>query len=65
MTGGYVIGGWGYVWTAYGITATVFIIYGISLWLRAAAQSREGRGPSPGQYQMDDTVRVAPRGTRK
>jgi len=34
MTGGVVVGGWNYVWAAYGITAAAFIIYGISLWMR-------------------------------
>jgi hypothetical protein len=40
MTGGYVVGGWGYVWAAYGITATVLFIYGISLMVRARNQQR-------------------------
>ena len=34
MTGGYVVGGWEYVWAAYGITAAVFVFYGISLFAR-------------------------------
>ena len=34
MTGGYVVGGWEYVWAAYGITATVLGVYGISLIVR-------------------------------
>jgi len=35
MTGGVVIGGWGFVWAAYGITAAAFLIYGITLWRRS------------------------------
>ena len=31
MTGGYVVGGWGYVWAAYGITATVLVVYAVAL----------------------------------
>lgn len=34
MTGGYVVGGWGFVWAAYGITAAVLIVYGVSLYVR-------------------------------
>ena len=40
MTGGYVVGGWGFVWAAYGITATVLLIYGISLMVRSRNQQR-------------------------
>ena len=31
MTGGYITGGWGFVWAAYGWTAVVLIVYGTSL----------------------------------
>lgn len=31
MNGGVVVGGWEYVWAAYGITALTFIVYGVSL----------------------------------
>jgi hypothetical protein len=31
MNGGVVVGGWEYVWAAYGITALAFIVYGVSL----------------------------------
>jgi len=31
MTEGVITGGWGYVWAAYGISATVFIVYTVSL----------------------------------
>jgi len=34
MTGGYVTGGWSFVWAAYGWTALVFATYGLSLFLR-------------------------------
>jgi hypothetical protein len=28
---GVIVGGWEFVWAAYGLTATVFILYGYSL----------------------------------
>lgn len=31
MTGGVVVGGWEYVWAAYGITAAALVIYGVML----------------------------------
>jgi hypothetical protein len=31
MTGGVVIGGWEYVWAAYGLTFAAFVIYGVTL----------------------------------
>lgn len=31
MTGGVVIGGWEFVWAAYGVTTAAFLIYGITL----------------------------------
>jgi heme exporter protein D len=31
MTGGYVTGGWGFVWAAYGLTAVVLLTYGVTL----------------------------------
>jgi len=40
MTEGVISGGWEFVWAAYGITATLFVLYGISLW----ARRREVRG---------------------
>jgi hypothetical protein len=39
MTGGVVIGGWEFVWAAYGLTAAAFLIYGITL----IAKLREAR----------------------
>jgi heme exporter protein D len=34
MTGGVISGGWEFVWAAYGITAALFIVYTISLFVR-------------------------------
>lgn len=34
MSGGYVTGGWSFVWAAYGLTAFVLTFYGLSLALR-------------------------------
>lgn len=34
MTQGVISGGWEFVWAAYGITAAVFVLYGISLMSR-------------------------------
>lgn len=31
MTQGVVVGGWEYVWAAYGLTFAAFIIYGVTL----------------------------------
>jgi len=31
---GRIQGGWGYVWTAYGLTWTALVLYTLSLWLR-------------------------------
>lgn len=31
MTGGIVVGGWEFVWAAYGLTFTAFLIYGVTL----------------------------------
>ncbi len=31
MTQGVVVGGWEYVWAAYGLTFAAFIIYGVML----------------------------------
>ncbi len=31
MTEGVVVGGWEYVWAAYGVTALAFIVYGVTL----------------------------------
>lgn len=34
MTGGVISGGWEFVWAAYGVSAAVFMIYTISLFVR-------------------------------
>jgi heme exporter protein D len=34
MTGGIVVGGWEFVWSAYGLTGTALLIYGVSLIVR-------------------------------
>jgi hypothetical protein len=34
MSGGYIAGGWSFVWAAYGWTAVVLGMYGLSLYLR-------------------------------
>ena len=39
MTQGVISGGWQYVWMAYGITGTLFLVYGITL----VARLRETR----------------------
>ena len=31
---GRIQGGWGYVWTAYGLTWSALALYALSLWLR-------------------------------
>jgi hypothetical protein len=31
MNQGVVVGGWEYVWAAYGLTFTAFLVYGVSL----------------------------------
>lgn len=31
---GRIQGGWGYVWTAYGVTWAALSLYALSLWLR-------------------------------
>lgn len=34
MSGGVISGGWEFVWAAYGVSAAVFIVYTISLFVR-------------------------------
>lgn len=31
MTAGVVVGGWGFIWAAYGVTAFAFLVYGVML----------------------------------
>lgn len=38
MTGGVVVGGWEFVWAAYGITALAFTVYGVVLMTRLRAE---------------------------
>ena len=40
MTQGIVTGGWEFVWAAYGLTAAVFLVYGISLFARLREAKR-------------------------
>ena len=40
MTGGIVVGGWEFVWAAYGLTAAAFLIYGISVIARLRESKR-------------------------
>jgi heme exporter protein D len=34
VTGGTIVGGWPFVWAAYGLTAAALTLYGISLLVR-------------------------------
>ena len=36
---GHVIGGWEYVWAAYGLSWAGMALYGLSLWLRRRKES--------------------------
>jgi hypothetical protein len=40
---GVVHGGWGFVWTAYAVTATVFILYSLSVFWRYRAERARAR----------------------
>jgi hypothetical protein len=44
MSGGYIHGGWGFVWSAYGLTAGFLLLYGISLVSRYRAERRRFTG---------------------
>ena len=46
MTGGYVTGGWGFVWAAYGLTAIALLTYGVTLITRLRGM-RSGGGERP------------------
>lgn len=37
---GVVTGGWSYVWAAYSLTATVLLVYGVSLMTRLRQERR-------------------------
>lgn len=34
MSGGFVSGGWGYVWAAYSLTTIALVLYGVTLFAR-------------------------------
>jgi hypothetical protein len=40
MTGGVVIGGWEFVWAAYGLTTAAFLIYGFRLFSKLREAKR-------------------------
>ena len=40
MSGGYITGGWGFVWAAYGLTAFALTVYGVSLLVRLKGEKR-------------------------
>jgi hypothetical protein len=45
MSGGYITGGWSFVFAAYGLTGTALTIYGVTLITRLrAARSRAKTG---------------------
>jgi heme exporter protein CcmD len=41
MSQGMIVGGWQYVWMAYGLTFAVFAIYAVSLLTRLREASKE------------------------
>lgn len=43
MTEGIVVGGWEFVWAAYGLTAAAFVLYGFSLAARLRNAKRNAR----------------------
>jgi hypothetical protein len=42
MTQGVIIGGWQFVWAAYGITIGAFIVYGVTLFVRLREATNHG-----------------------
>jgi heme exporter protein D len=40
MTQGVIVGGWQYVWMAYGLTFSAFAIYGVTLLVRLRDAAR-------------------------
>ncbi len=38
---GRIVGGWGYIWLAYGLTWSGLFLYGLSLYLRRRSAARE------------------------
>jgi hypothetical protein len=49
MNQGVIVGGWEFVWAAYGLTFTAFLIYGVNL----VARLRQARGREA-QYGRGD-----------
>jgi len=43
MNQGVVTGGWEFVWAAYSLTAAMFLIYGVSLFLRRKGAKHDQR----------------------
>jgi len=43
MNEGIVVGGWEFVWAAYGLTATALLLYGISLFTRLRDAKRNAK----------------------
>ncbi|HYR28072.1 MAG TPA: hypothetical protein VEU30_06370 [Thermoanaerobaculia bacterium] len=43
MNQGIVVGGWEFVWAAYGLTAAALLIYGVSLFARLRDAKRNAR----------------------
>lgn len=60
---GVIEGGWEFVWAAYGVTALVLVVYGVSVGSRLRSESRRwrareasspqlsGKSPSPPAHQ--------------
>jgi hypothetical protein len=52
MPSGVIVGGWEYVWAAYGLTAAILGGYALSVVLRWRAERRRdaGAGPPEGEW---------------
>jgi heme exporter protein D len=48
VSGGYIHGGWGFVWAAYGLTFTFLLLYSVSLIVRYRSERRRFGGGSGG-----------------
>ena len=44
MTGGVVVGGWEYVWMAYGLTFGALILYGVTMVSKIRQEMRKESG---------------------
>ncbi len=40
---GHLHGGWGFIWAAYTMTATVLVVYTVSVFLRLSAAKKKDR----------------------